>query len=213
MFIVGCWYERPCIVVAGACWWFVPVAGAGTNVPVLRSLLPCWCWLLLQGAGGCWCWCVVAWCLLVCSYRVLVCGWCWYERPCIEVATTLLVVRACCWCVVAGAGTNVPVSWLLVLVCSYRVLVCGCWCWYERPCIEVATTLLVVRACCWCVVAGAGTNVPVSWLLVLAGCSYRVLVCGCWCWYERPCIVVAGACWLLLQGAGVWLVLVRTSLY
>jgi len=135
MFIVGCWYERPCIVVAGACWWFVPVAGAcwlllqgagtnfpvswllvlagaGTNVPVLRSLLPCWCWLLLQGAGGCWCWCVVA--------------WCWYERPCIEVATTLLVVRACCWCVVAGAGTNVPVSWLLVLAgCSYRVLVCG----------------------------------------------------------------------------------------
>ena len=33
-------------------------------------------------------------------------------------------------------------------------------------------------------------NVPVSWLLVLAGCSYRVLVVA-WCWYERPCIVVA----------------------
>ena len=104
------------------------IAGVGTNVPVS--------WLLV----------------LVCSYRVLVVAWCWYERPCIEVATTLLVVRACCWCVVAGVGTNVPVSWLLVLAgCSYRVLVCG-WCWYERPCIEVATTLLVVRACCWCVV-------------------------------------------------------------
>jgi|GEM_PF-3402275 len=144
MFIVGCWYERPCIVVAGACWWFVPVAGA--------------CWLLLQGAGSCWC---------------------WYERPCIVVATTLLVVRACCWCWYAltgcwwllGVGMNVPVSWLLVLAgCSYRVLVVRacCWCWYA------------LTGCWW--LLGVGMNVPVLRSLL--------------------------PCWLLLQGAGGCLVLV-----
>jgi len=137
------------LVALTGCWWLL---GVGMNVPVLRSLLPCWCW---------------------------------YERPCIEVATTLLVaLTGCWWLLVLVCGCLVLVRTSLYRGCYYLaggsclLLVCGCWCWYERPCIEVATTLLVALTGCWWFVPVAGVWFFVFWVakIIVSYCIKRSIL-------------------------------------